>query len=130
MFIVSTVLIFAQAPRVFDPAKLTEDECRNIQLFKEKKGQVRFDEFMKIKHIFPTCESISDSSGSHSLKEETLTKIMTKDQLEALIGKPDFENGSYEIGERKCDCEVFFSINSNNQVLNFIFANCRKYFNI
>jgi hypothetical protein len=113
---------------VFDPKKLTTQELQNIKLFNEKKGQPRWEEFQKIRHIFPSCEAVIDSSKTKlSYKEETVTLKMTKDQLEKLIGKPDFENGSYELGKKRYDCEVSFPCNSNNEILDVFYANCSGY---
>jgi hypothetical protein len=111
--------------KVFDPGKLTTEELQDIKLFNDKKGQPRWEEFQKIKHIFPTFEATVDSSRKKlSYKEETVSLIMTKDQLEKLIGKPDFENGSYELGKKRFDCEVSFPCNKKNEILDFVYANC------
>jgi hypothetical protein len=126
----TALLISAQTPKlVFDPASLTPEELKDIKAFNEKKGQPRWDEFQKIIHIFPTCQSVMDSSGTTiTYDEETVSMIMTREQLEQLIGKPDFENGSYEIGKKQYDCEVSFSSNANDEILSVIFANCKDYF--
>ena len=130
LFIVAfaVTLLYGQNNKpVFDPSKLSKEELQNIKIFNGKKGQPRWEEFQKIKHIFPSCESTVDSARKNlTYKEETVTKIMTKTQLEKLIGKPDFPNGSYELGKKRYDCEVSFSLNKKNEILDVVYANCAK----
>jgi hypothetical protein len=54
--------------------------------------------------------------------------IMTLDQLVQLIGEPDFPDLCYELGQKQFDCEVCFSKNDNNHILDFIYANCAGHF--
>lgn len=124
----SANLLFSQSKKpIFDPSNLTKEELQNIKIFNEKKGDPRWDEFQKIKSIFPSCESIIDSTKTMlTYQEETVTIIMTRDQLEELIGKPDFPNGSYELGEKQYDCEVSFPINRKNEILDVVYANCSR----
>ena len=128
----SITLIFGQdAKPVFDPSKLSKEESQNCEAFKTKKGQSRWDEFQKIKHIFPSCDYTIDSTKTIlTNKEETVTVIMKKDQLISLIGESDFSDGGYELGEKQCDCEVYFSLNKGDEVLGFTYANCRTQFNL
>ena len=132
VFAFSITLIFGQdAKPMFDASKLSKEELQNCEAFKAKKGQPRWDEFQKIKHIFPSCEYTIDSTKTIlTNKEETVTVIMTKNQLLSLIGEPDFPNGGYELGETQCDCEVYFSLNKGDEILGFTYANCRTQFNL
>lgn len=124
----SVTLLFSQNHKpVFDPSTLSKEDLQSIKNFNEKKGQPRWVEFQKIKHIFPSCENTTDSSETKiNYKEETVTMIMTRDQLEQIIGKPDFENDSYALGEKRYDCEVYFPHNKKNEILDVIYANCNK----
>jgi hypothetical protein len=126
-----TMLCGQNSAPVFDPSKLSESEVKSLEEFRKKKDQPRFEEFQKIKHLFPSSEYTLDSAGtSKTYLKETVTIIMTRPQLEELIGQPDFQNGGYVLGDNRCDCSVNFTTNSKDEIIGFSFSSCKKYFNI
>lgn len=128
----SVTLLYGQSAKpAFDPSKLSETDKKNLEEFRNKKGQPRFEEFQKIKHLFPASDYTLDSVGtSRTYLKETVTIIMTRSQLEELLGEPDFPDQTYVLGDNRCDCSVNFSANSRNEILGFIFSSCKRYFNI
>jgi hypothetical protein len=127
----SVSLVFGQNQKpVFDPSKLSKEDLENCQKFKEKKGKVRWDEFQKIKHIFPTCKytitiSPDRSKKFYNYEKGTVTMIMTKEQLFKLIGEPDADVSGYYLGIKQGECEVYFQLLKNNQVIEFHYLNCK-----
>jgi hypothetical protein len=129
MFSVS--FLFSQNGKpVFDPSTLSKEDLQNIKIFNDKKGQPRMAEFEKIGHIFPSCKTESkrvNSIATMYFNEETLTFIMTTDQLEQLIGKPDdASNCSYELGGKGDPCMVSFSPNDKKVIRAIVYVNCKN----
>ena len=120
------IVISCQTKR-FDIDKLTKEEISFCKKFKEKEGQYRFDEFNRIKHIFPESELSYDNSQPVIVvghKEETVNMIMTRDQLEQLIGKPDFMSEYYDLGKNKegNGTRISFYFNKQNEILGIAYS--------
>jgi len=125
ILLAASLLLGQTEKPVFDPANLTVEEIQNCENFRNKKGQVRWNEFQKIINLFPESESSIDSSRKIlSMDEETTNFVMTKKDLVKLIGEPDFDDGAYELGKKRFDCEVYFFFNENDEVLGLAYSNC------
>lgn len=126
LLLLTAALVISQTEKpVFNPADLTAEEIQNCDNFRNKKGQVRWDEFQKNKHLFPESKIDADSTSKvFTWDENTTTFIMTRKQLIDLIGAPDFEDGAYELGLERFDCEVYFMIDEDDNVLGHAYANC------
>ena len=126
-FLINDDIAQDESPK-FDFEHLKKMEIDDCEEFKSNEGQIRWDEFQKIKHIFPKSEMVIDSSGKIlTFTGGTVNMLMTKNQLTQLIGAPNIKPGIYLLGNDENDYRVNFTFGDYYEVLGNIFTNCKKY---